>query len=219
MFAILGQDYKGGGNLLRDLWNRSNSGKGRSYFAGDDEDNQDWDDEGAYYEEDDACYMNEGETLDETWWENFDADAAYYQDDYEEPEFEFDPGKYDEAYASYVDARKRFNDLKLSRGFLRVVALQDAPSSSSTPSQRPFKGMGKGKKGEGKGKSKSTFRYDKAPAKQPDPKGRGRSALAAACVRCGSTYHKTAQYALSRPLQNLHSRRLASVRQLRAWPS
>ena len=36
MFAILGQDYKGGGHLLRDRWNRAASGKARSYFAGDD---------------------------------------------------------------------------------------------------------------------------------------------------------------------------------------
>eukprot|EP00913_Durusdinium_trenchii_P010092 g9465.t1 len=113
MLAILGQDYKGGGNLLRDRWNRSNSGKGRSYFAGDDESTPDWGDEDTYYEEDDADYMNEEETMDDTWWETFDADAAYYQEDYDEPELEFDPGEYHEAYASYVDARKRFNDLKL----------------------------------------------------------------------------------------------------------
>eukprot|EP00913_Durusdinium_trenchii_P003467 g3210.t1 len=192
MFAILCQDYKGGGNLLRDRWNRSNSGKGRSYFAGDDESTQDSGEEDTYYEEDDAYYMNEEETMDDTWWETFDADAAYYQEDYEEPELEFDPGEYDEAYASYVDARKRFNDLKLSRGFLPVVALQDASSSSSRFFQRPFKGLGKGKKGKGKGKS-ATYRYDKAPAKQPDPKGRGRAALTVACMRCGSTSHKTAQ--------------------------
>ena len=51
MFAILGQDYKGGGNLLRDRWNRSNSGKGRSYFAGDDESAAEWGEEDTYYEE------------------------------------------------------------------------------------------------------------------------------------------------------------------------
>ena len=63
---------------------------------------------------------------DDLWWESFDVDSAYYQ---EEPE------EYDEAYASYVDVRKRFNDLKLSRGFLPVVALQDSgPSSSFTSS-------------------------------------------------------------------------------------
>ena len=125
--------------------------------------------------------MNEEETMDDTWWETFDSDAAYYQEDYEEQEFEFDPGEYDEAYASYVDARKRFNDLKLSRGFLPVVALQDAPSSSSTPSQRPFKGLGKGKKEKGKGKGKSsTYRYDKAPAKQSVRSKRKRSR----CLGC-----------------------------------
>ena len=33
--------------------------------------------------------------------------------------------EFDTAFASYTDARKRFNDLKMSRGFLPVVALAD----------------------------------------------------------------------------------------------
>ena len=77
-----------------------------------------------------------------------------------------------------------------------MVALQDsaASSSSTTSQQKPYKGMGKGRKGKGKGKGKSsTYRFDRPPAKQPDPKGRAKSALAPACMRCGSTSHKTAQ--------------------------
>ena len=216
MLAILGQDYKGGGNLLRDRWNRSNSGKGRSYFAGDDESTPDWGDEDTYYEEDDADYMNEEETMDDTWWETFDADAAYYQEDYDEPELEFDPGEYHEAYASYVDARKRFNDLKLSRGFLPVVALQDASSSSSTPSQRPFKGLGKGKKGKGKGKGKSaTYRYDKAPAKQPDEAVPPWLPPACAVVQHPTRRHNV----LSRQLRSPQLHPPANGRQSRAWQS
>ena len=199
MFAILGQDYKGGGQLLRDRWNRAGSGKSRSYFAGDDsEPFFEWDDNAPTYEEEDnAYYMDDEENYDDQWWESFDADAAYYQEEPDEHEHEFDTEEYDEAYASYVDARKRFNDLKLSRGFLPVVALQDSgPSSSSTSSQKPFKGMGKGKKGKGKGKGKSsTYRYDRPPGKPADPKGRARAAMAPACMRCGSTFHKTAQCA------------------------
>ena len=195
MFAILGQNYKGGGQMLRDRWNRANSGKGRSYYAGDDEEaNYEWDE--TLYEEDDAYYMEDDGNYDDSWWETFDSDAVYYQDDGDEPEQEFDTEEFDEAYASHVDARKRFNDLKLSRGFLPVVALQDsaASSSSTTSQQRPYKGMGKGKKGKSKGKGRgSTYRFDRAPAKQPDPKGRARSALAPACMRCGSSSHKTAQ--------------------------
>ena len=60
MFAILGQDYKGGGQLLRDRWNRAASGKGRSHFAGDDaEATFEWGDSAPTYEEDDAFYMDD----------------------------------------------------------------------------------------------------------------------------------------------------------------
>ena len=87
MFAILGQDYKGGGQMLRDRWNRASSGKGRSYYAGDDDEaNYEWDE--AFYEEDDAYYMDEDGNYDDTWWETFDSDAVYYQDDGDEAEQE-----------------------------------------------------------------------------------------------------------------------------------
>ena len=132
---------------------------------------------------------------------------------------DFDTEEFDEAYASYVDARRRFNDLKLSRGFLPVVAPQDsAPSSSTTPSQKPFKGMGKGKTGKNKGKGKSsTFRYDRPPGKQPDPKGRARSALAPAA--CAVVQPRTRQpSALRRVLHHSRLLRLlANAKQLKAW--
>ena len=38
---------------------------------------------------------------------------------------EWDIEEYDTAYATYLDARRRFADLKLSRGYLPIVALQD----------------------------------------------------------------------------------------------
>ncbi|CAK9069007.1 unnamed protein product [Durusdinium trenchii] len=76
MFAILGQDYKGGGQLLRDRWNRAGSGKGCSYFAGDDSEAFFECDDNAptYDEEDDAYYMDDEENYDDLWWKSFDAD-------------------------------------------------------------------------------------------------------------------------------------------------
>ena len=166
--------------------------------------------------------MDDDEGYDDSWWESFDADAAYYQEEPDEHGHGIDPEEYDEAYASYVDAHKCFNDLKLSRGFLPVVALQDSgPSSSSTSSQKPFKGMGKGKKGKGKGTGKSsTYRYDRPPAKPTDPKGRARAALAPACMRCGSTSHKTAQCTQTSSIRpNRLLRQAANAKQSRVWPS
>lgn len=63
--------------MPRDRWNRASLGKGRSYFAGDDEEaNYEWND--SIYEEDDAYYMDDDGTYDDNWWESFDADAVYY---------------------------------------------------------------------------------------------------------------------------------------------
>ena len=57
---------------------------------------------------------------------------------------------YDSAYATYVDARQRFNQLKLARGYLPVVALTDgqtptSPTSSTSTGKGRDKGRGKGK--------------------------------------------------------------------------
>ena len=56
----------------------------------------------------------------------------------------------DMAFASYTDARKRFQELKMSRGYLPIVALTDqqgghSPASTTTsPSSWRVKGKGKG---------------------------------------------------------------------------
>lgn len=42
------------------------------------------------------------------------------------------PEEYDQAFATYMDVRRRFQDLKLSRGYLPVVALQEPASLSAT---------------------------------------------------------------------------------------
>ena len=63
--------------------------------------------------------------------EEFDADAAYYGEEpwLEEATESNSPEhlaeEFDTAFASYTDARRRFNELKMARGFLPVVALAD----------------------------------------------------------------------------------------------
>ena len=115
--------------------------------------------------------------MDETF-EDFDNDAAYYQtlDDIDPTE---QAEVFDTAYATYLDARKCFNEIKLSRGYLPIVALTDgnlspgaaSPHSSGSPVS-PGRGKGKTKKGKGKGNS-NTIRYSpRGKGKEPDPKGR-----------------------------------------------
>ncbi|CAL1170206.1 unnamed protein product [Cladocopium goreaui] len=104
-------------------------------------------------------------------------------------DYGYDPDEYDECFASYVDARRRFNELRMSRGFLPVVALDPNASGSN---RQPINNKGKGKKGRGKGRGgKNNVKYSKPPMKPHDPKGRAQAALR--CLRCGSTSHTTAQ--------------------------
>ena len=193
MFLLLGQDHKtvaGGGQHQH---HRGFRGKGRAYAAYyEDDDNDlepdDWpDDDGweeGYYEWDDtqshATSLVGDSYVDETF-EDFDNDAAYYQtlDDVDPAE---QAEEFDTAYATYLDARKRFNEIKLSRGYLPIVALTDgnlspgaaSPHSSGSPVS-PGRGKGKTKKGKGKGGS-NTIRYPpRGKGKEPDPKGRAKA--------------------------------------------
>ena len=104
--------------------------------------------------------------------ELFDHGAGYFHgddqaDDWDTP---FPVETYDEAYAAYVDARKRFSDLRLSRGFLPVVALSDPSAGNLSPglSSPGVSPSSKGKKGgkgfgggKGKSKGKNIVRYNK----------------------------------------------------------
>eukprot|EP00913_Durusdinium_trenchii_P017004 g15989.t1 len=170
LYLLFGQDYKAGG------WNNDRDRKfarwkGRGYAAYEDDDyawpsDTAWPDESVYYEADE--WGPDDYNPDED--ESFDYDAIYYGE--EEPtedhgESTEDPyelaEQYDHAYATYLDARQRFQQLKLARGYLPVVALTDGQSSpmASSPSNKgkdrsPSKGKSKSKN---KGKGKNVIRY------------------------------------------------------------
>ena len=199
LFLILGQDHKSA--VIPDR--RHHKGKGRGY-VGIEEPTTDVEepiDDFGFYEEEEVF-----EAEDESWQDDepFDYDAIYFQADaeppWEPPDQALHVAEYDEAYATYVDARRRFQDLKLSRGYLPVVALQDPqgssmPSSNATsPGSSPTRKGGKGgyrQKGKGKG-GRNIVRYpSRGGGKAPDPRGRASAVLS--CLRCGSTGHQAAQ--------------------------
>ena len=110
-----------------------------------------------------------------------------------------DVESYDQAYATYLDARKRFSDLRLqlARGFLPVVAVGDpsagnispgvtSPGSSPTSKGKKGKSKGSSKGGSPKGKP-ATYKYSPAPMKAAEPKARAKAALR--CLRCGQPGH------------------------------
>ena len=187
MYYLYGQDYRGKVGLSQ----RPVGGKGKGFnkwkkpaqaYTMHEDDYMD-DPEETYEPEYDEAYYEETqeEYADEAYDEEFgDETANYtgYDEDYPDQE---DP-EYEEAYATYLDARRRFAELRNNRGFYPVVALTDgATSSSPTSSQRPYPPRSKGGKGKGKGQG------SKSPPQKGDAKSRGRTALnqAKTCLRCG----------------------------------
>ena len=201
LFLLYGQDYKAGGRSPdrrpQARW------KGRGYAAFDEEPNEStWDD--AYYE--DEWYEAEEPYVPDYEDAAFDDEAIYYggEDEFNDDYDGYDEDAasmaeaYDSAYATYMDARQRFQQLKLARGYLPVVALTDgqtaAASSSTSPTGRGKghdKGRGKGKgKSKSKGKGSNTIRYPPSSGGKADPKGRAKAATASmTCLRCGQLGH------------------------------
>ena len=203
LYLILGQDHKA--SLQPDRhFQRKGKGRGYAAFEDDDEsiyfheepydDSYDWTWEDGYYEIDETYGNADG------WDPNdFDQEAIYFQDNENSTEADSSEmpwiEEYDQVYATYLDARKRFSDLKLARGFYPIVAIGDgaslSPGISSPPSSPSHKG-GKGKtkkgsKGKGGRSSLATFRQAKPPMKTHDPRGRAQAALT--CLRCGQPGH------------------------------
>ena len=206
LYLLFGQDQKGVNTERPRHHYRGKGGKGRGYYLNEetgyfqeesDEVYYEYDDDTGYYEDSEWTAEQYGDWQDD---ENFDYDAIYYQE--EEPGGEpldtpFPVDTYDEAYAAYVDGRKRFSDLRLSRGFLPVVALSDPSAGNLSPglsSPGGSPGHGKGKKGgKGKGtggKGKNIYKYNKPPPKPAETRMRGK---ALTCLRCGKPGHFAAE--------------------------
>ena len=184
LYLLFGQDFKEMHGRQPDDRRWYRGGKGRGYTAHDEAAEEYWDDGGDYEE---SVYYGGGDdwgdVLDDgtSFYEDddFDAGAGYYEDDEPEDPVPFDVSDYDEAFAAYTDARRRFNELKLARGYLPIVALSDPSAGNLTPglaspsTQQML--MVKGKKGgfgKGKGRGKpkgkgsgTTYRYTRGPGK------------------------------------------------------
>ena len=192
MFFLLGQDYKGRVmDSQTTRWKTKTYGrwptKNYGYHADDAyayENEEPYTDDYAYQQWDDGAY-------DDDEFEDFDEpydEETYAAGDYEDTEFPDDglgdDGTLEEAYASYLDARRHFANLKAARGYFPVVALAESSQSmaASSQSSKPPKGKGKGK---GKVKGKPSQR-------QANPPQRGSAASranATRCLRCGQVGH------------------------------
>ena len=202
MFLLFGQDYRRAQNEP----SRGFRGKGAArwsgrkshaaYAAADEpfyEDDFEYDLEETYAaDEHEAPDYDFGADDPGTPWETED---LYWQEDswdetayFEQGEEAAQDDEYEEVYATYLDARRRFADLKAARGFWPVYAVpptSSSPTASSSPSYVPSKGKptkGKGKGGKSKGKGGQRPFHQKGSASQ-------RASSAAVCLRCGQAGH------------------------------
>ena len=199
LFYLFGQDYKS----FRTEGPRA-SGRGRAY-----QQNR-W---GNYRTYGAAYVTEEDENFHETQeYEYVDdtTDPVYYEEEnefYEEEDYEpneteyYDPAYFgeeeedepvEEAYATYLDARRHLAEVKAGRGYYPVVAMTDHGTQLPVAAQV---GGGKGKpaKGKMKGKPSGKGKAGKSGRGAPQqPKGMARAA-ATKCLRCGQAGHWAAQ--------------------------
>ena len=98
------------------------------------------------------------------WYDDWTDETAHYEHDDTAPDDD-----YEEVYATYLDARRRFADLRAARGFWPVMAVppsssgtSSAPPTTYAPSKgKPTKGKGKVEKEKEKGKEDSDLSYKK----------------------------------------------------------
>ena len=154
---------------------------------------------------------------DDQWDIYFGDDSAQDHDDWWGDDWEntdevyYDVDEYDDIYATYHEARKKMNDMRLARGFYPIVALAPGPPSQAPGfgGRRPRKGKGKGRrppprKGKGRGKGKGKNRPKGKGGRSPSSgrgKGRGGKSKGApnhssgttpadsVCLRCGQKGH------------------------------
>ena len=211
LYFLLGQDYKGKTaqestsrqrpHIPRarpqppsySRWSRNWRSPSSHAYATEDEPVEDelleYQDFDEAYEEFDQDYGDLDDNEDSVEAEDdYLVDHAYVQADDEDL-------VYEEAYASYLDARRKFAEIKAGRGFYPVVALVDQGPPQPVVAT-PGPGKGKNKKGassatsKGKGHgAKVTGKVGKSTTKST---AMARSA-ATKCLRCGQPGHWAAQ--------------------------
>ena len=208
MYYLFGQDYRGKysegtfrhravprsrTSTATTRWHRNWRSSSTAYVADDepvdfDDYGEDAENDEVFYEEDDGEEYDVEQDEDAFYnLEDATEDQAYFNDD------DVEEG-YEEAYASYLDARRRFAEIRASRGYYPVVALVDGapqpgrdqhpvPPSSKGKTQKGTAAKGKGAGGKPSGKGRGSIKGSTAKSR----------AAATKCLRCGQPGHWAAQ--------------------------
>ena len=193
MYFLLGQDYRGKSDhkswKTKSYGNRWSS-KHQAYVMDepyDDDAGDEWPEE-VYYEEDAEWEPPEQEDP----YDEHEEDAYYTaynpaEDEISEETYGELEQQWEDAYATYLDARRHLSQIRASRGYYPVVALTDGTMASGpAASQAPIppkgkgksKGKGKGGKSYGKGKSQRTF------VQKGSASARASSTTCLKCLQC-----------------------------------
>ena len=178
MYYLYGQDYRGRVGYAH-LQRPTGRGKGNSrwnkpqtaYTAYDYQENYDDTLEELYDAADYELELQEGDEEYEGAYyeeEGIDDEQAFTNQEDDLPDMD-DP-EWEECYATYLDARRRFAELKTNRGFCPVLALTDTNAAHGTGPQRPYPPKSKGKGSKSKNRS--------PPPQKGDAKSRGKAATA-----------------------------------------
>ena len=206
LYFLFGQDYKTKSwSRPQQSWNRY---KPQRAYAAEEHDIPE--DDEAYLQDDfiESPYVSDpNETMYYEYEESYDfepyEEEAYETYDQSFTEEDEPDAEMEEAYSTYLDARKRFAEIRASRGYWPVVAAPpDGASTTASPptpltSSPTTKGKGKNKgkgKSYGRGKGRGAGQRPQAP-RQGGKLGSRTSAAGynLTCLKCGQPGHWAAQ--------------------------
>ena len=197
MYFLFGQDYRTSAprwtssRSTTNSWPRYNKNFNRAYMA---EDEEEFEYEDAYAAYDDYPAYDPADEEQELYEEGEEAhyeEEAHGQWDTDPADEEWDDesDEMETAYSAYLDARKKFAELKASRGFWPVVAVPPEGTSSSPSSSMPSSSKGKGSfRPKGKGKRKGKSPRKGSPAARTPAAGYNLT-----CLKCGKEGHWASQ--------------------------
>ena len=201
MFFLFGQDYKTQKSWTKPQsnWRYNKHQRYQRAYAMDESDLVE--DEEVYVgddtnEYDMASAYDSAPWIDETvYYEDMPEPEDTYEEAYDQWEQDDEDAEVEEAYSNYLDARRRFAEIKSARGYWPVVAVPpDGSGSAPSTSPPPQKGNNKGKgKNRGKGRGGGG-------SQRPMPPRGGKLASRASgagynvnCLKCGQPGHWAAQ--------------------------